>query len=169
VATRFGPERQIIRQAAAQRKNLGWVAPQWAKIATQIKGCGVEIAKLDHVSEVLAWLHSAEIYATSSDPTLRRVALDALQVTIERLLTVRNAKDWAPLVDTTCKILPLLARALSADNRARLTTLLTTTERVVPVIRVHAGMLAVLYPWTAFRLIVRAPKFGPPLRDRNAS
>lgn len=168
VSERFGPQRQLIRQAAAQRKNLGWVAPQWTKIATQIKGRSVDTAKHDHVSEVLGWLHAVEVYATSTDPTLRQVARDTLQATTERLLTVRNAKDWAPLVDTTCKILPMLAQALSAGNRARLTSLLTTTERVLPVIRVHAGMLALLYPWTAFRLIVRAPKFAPPLRERLA-
>lgn len=168
VNERFGPERTLIRKAAAQCKNLGWVAPQWARIATQIKGHGVEIAKLDQVSEVLAWLHTVEIYVTSADPTLRPVALEGLQAATERLLTVRNAKDWAPLVDTTGKILPMLTQAFSADNRARLTKLLATTERVLPVIRIHAGMLAVLYPWPAFRLIARAPKFAPPLRDQSA-
>lgn len=161
VTAHFGPERQIIRQAAALRKNLGWVAPQWDAIARQTKARKSDTAKFDGISDVLAWLHAVEVYVKSREPALRAAALEAMQAATERLLTVRNARDWAPLVVTTSKLLTSVDAALSAENRARLTDLLTATEPVVGVVRIYANMLAILYPWLAFRLIVKAPKFGP--------
>jgi hypothetical protein len=167
VTPHFGPERTIIRQAAAQRRSLGWVAPQWDAIASQTKARNADTAKFDGVSEVLAWLHAVEVYVKSREPALRATALEALHAATERLLAVRNARDWAPLVVTTGQLLPSVEAALSAENRARLTALLTATEPVVGVVRSYANMLAILYPWLAFRLIVKAPKFGPPASRRG--
>jgi hypothetical protein len=83
--------------------------------------------------------------------------LQSLQAATERLLTVRNAQDWAPLVEMTCKRLAWLPPLLSSDNHARLHVLLATTVRVKPMIRRYAGLIAVLYPWISFRLIVKPP------------
>src|SRR5690606_1495449 len=107
------------------------------------------------------WLQAVETYVRSKKPALRATALEALHAATERLLTVKNARDWAPLVVTTGKLLASVDAALSAENRARLTALLTAPEPVVGVVRSYANILAILYPWIAFRLIVKAPKFGP--------
>ncbi|MDB5613144.1 MAG: hypothetical protein JWQ22_797, partial [Devosia sp.] len=99
----FGPDRAIIRQAASQRKDLGWVAPQWFAISSQLRGTSTYEANADHVSEARAFLHSVEAYTRGSDPAPRPDAMQSLQVSTERLLTVQNAKDWAPLVEMTCE------------------------------------------------------------------
>lgn len=161
VIVAFGPDRAIIRQAASQRKNLGWVAPQWFAIASKMRGPSTYDAGNDHVSEVLAWLHSVEAYTKADDIAHRAVFLQSLQAATERLLTVQNAHDWAPLIELTCKRLAWLQPLFSPDNQALLHSLLATTKMVKPIVRKYAGMLAVLYPWISFRLIVKAPKFGP--------
>lgn len=157
----FGPDRGIIRQAASQRRNLGWVAPQWFHISSQICGPSTYDAGNDHISEVLAWLFAVEAYIKGDDIVHRAVFLQSLQVATERLLTVQNAHDWAPLVELTCKRLAWLQPLLSPENHALLHSLLATTKMVKPMVRKYAGMLAVLYPWISFRLIVKPPKFGP--------
>jgi hypothetical protein len=170
VTALFGPDRAIIRQAASQRKNLGWVAPQWFAIVSQIRGPSTSAAMDDNVSEVLAWLHAVEAYTRAHDEAKCAIALQSLQVATERLLTVQNAQDWAPFVEMTCRRWAWLPTLLSPDNQARLHVLLATTVQVKPLIRRYAGMIAVLYPWLSFRLIVKAPKFGPSrLRGPGAS
>ncbi|MDP2779299.1 hypothetical protein [Devosia sp.] len=47
---------------------------------------------------------------------------------------------------------------------ARLNDLLTSTDKVRPPLRLHAGIIAALYPWLGRRLLMKAPKFGPKMR-----
>jgi len=84
------------------------------------------------------------------------------------VLTIRNAKDWKPLVETVCKMSPPVKAALAADHRDQLNVLLATDEHTTSVIRNHAQMLSVLFPWLGFKLLVKAPRFGPSINRRNS-
>ncbi|MEO8683445.1 MAG: DUF6035 family protein [Devosia sp.] len=163
VAENFGDQRTFIRSAINQGKSLEWMRPEWTKISSQITGRDVSIAKRDGVGAVLPWLLAVESYATCAEPAARADAIVSMHAETKTLLSSPNARDWAPLVETVLKMLGSVQAAVSVDNRDRLNALLATTEAVAPVIRVHAGMLSVLFPWLAFKLIVKAPKFGPSL------
>ncbi|KKC34218.1 hypothetical protein [Devosia psychrophila] len=62
------------------------------------------------------------------------------------------------------KVWPVIETAMSPANTARLHRLQTHTGVVRPFLRWHASMLAVLFPWLGYRLLVKAPKYGPSLR-----
>jgi hypothetical protein len=52
------------------------------------------------VGAVLAWLFAVEAYASCTEPRARPVALTAMHQATANLLATRNAKDWAPLMET---------------------------------------------------------------------
>ena len=156
----FGPQRSYIRVAITQGKSLEWMRPEWTRIANQIKGRSVDTAMADGLGEVLSWLYAAEAYVTCADQTARTGALASLQTASTTLLFHRKAKDWSPLVEAVRQMLPSVRAAESVHVRSQFNVLLNTTEPVAPVIRVHAGMISVLFPWVSFRLLAKAPQFA---------
>ncbi len=168
VGQHFGPQRASMRAALAEGKPLEWMRPEWTTIARQIKGRDIDTAITQGVGAVLPWLFAAEAYASCAEPTARPVALAAMHQATAAVLTIRNAKDWAPLVETVCKMSPPVQAAISPDHRDQLNTLLATAEPTTSVIRNHAQMLSVLFPWLGFKLLVKAPKFGPSINRRNS-
>ncbi|MGV3576331.1 MAG: DUF6035 family protein [Devosia sp.] len=161
VSQHFGPQRASMRSALAEGKPLEWMRPEWTTITRQIKGRDIDTAIAQGVGAVLAWLFAVEAYVSCTVPTARRVALAAMHQATAAVLTIRNANDWAPLMETVCKMSPPVQAALAVDHRDQLNALLATAERVTPVIRNHAQMLSVLFPWVGFKLVVKAPRFGP--------
>lgn len=168
VGQHFGPERAAMRSSLAEGKPLEWMRFEWTTIARQIKGRDIDTAIAQSVGAVLAWLSAAEAYASCAEPTARPVALAAMHQATAAVLTIRNAKDWAPLVETVCKMSPPVQAALAADHRDQLNVLLATAEHTRSVIRNHAQMLSVLFPWLGFKLLVKAPRFGPSINRRNS-
>lgn len=163
----FGPQRSYIRAAIAQGKSMEWMRPEWTRIATQIKGRDVDTASADGMGAIIAWLHAVEAYVTCAEPPARIEAQAMLRAATSTLLSHRRAKDWAPLVETVLQV-PSVRAAIREDTQSQLSALLAATEPVAPVIRVHAGMIAVLFPWIGFRLLARAPKFAPSAYHRSS-
>lgn len=161
VAQHFGPQRASMRSALAEGKALAWMRPEWTTIARQIKGRDIDTAIAQGVGAVLAWLFAVEAYASCTEPTARRPALAAMHQATATVLTIRNANDWAPLMETVCKMSPPVQAAIGADHRDQLNALLAATEPTTSVVRNHAQMLSVLFPWIAFKLLVKAPRFNP--------
>jgi hypothetical protein len=161
--TLFAPDRSAIRQAAGASQNLRTVGLQWARIANAIRGFSIEAAISDDVGLVLAFLAQVERWATAA-PADRPARQPELQGRLNGLLAGRHGLHWAPLVEAVCKSVPALMPALSATNLARLNAHRTTSATVRPLLRWHAGMLCVLFPWVAFRLMAKAPKHLPQLR-----
>ncbi|MBK1792936.1 hypothetical protein JHL21_00320 [Devosia sp. WQ 349] len=168
VGQHFGAQRASMRSALAEGKELEWMRPEWTTIARQIKGRDIDTAITQGVGAVLAWLFAAEAYASCTEPTARPFALEAMLQATATVLTVRNAKDWAPLIETVCKMSPQVRAALTAGHRDQLNALLATTEGVTPTIRNHAQMLSVLFHWIGFQLLVKAPRFAPHIQRRSS-
>ena len=83
------------------------------------------------------------------------------------LLATCNGLHWAPLVTMVAMVfstLPVIKAAVDPATMARLNALLISTVKVRPLLRLHAGMIAALYPWLGRRLLMKAPKFGPKMR-----
>ncbi|MDP2779135.1 hypothetical protein, partial [Devosia sp.] len=111
----------------------------------------------------LAFLAQVEVFDThqsGSRPSIER----ELQRRLGTLLASRHGLHWVPLVLMVFSTLPAIKAAVDPATMARLNTLLTSTEKVRPLLRMHAGMIAALYPWLGRRLLMKAPKFGPKMR-----
>ena len=161
--TLFGPDRSAIRQAAGASQNLRTVGLHWTRIANAIRGSSIEAAIPDDVGLVLAFLAQVERFATAA-PADRAGRQPELQKRLDGLLSGRHGLHWAPLVELACKTIPGLMPALSPTNLARLNAHRTASDKVRPLLRWHAGMLCVLFPWLGFRLLAKAPKHLPQLR-----
>lgn len=161
--TLFGPDRSAIRCAASADQSLRTVGLHWTRIAEAIRASRIEAAISDDVGPVLAFLALVERWVTAA-PADRPVKLPELQRRLDSLLAARHGLHWAPLVEVVCKTIPALVPALSPANLARLNAHRTAADTVRPLLRWHAGMLCVLFPWVAFRLMAKAPKHLPQLR-----
>ncbi|MDF2797365.1 MAG: hypothetical protein K0R85_109 [Devosia sp.] len=159
----FGPQRQAIRRAAAKNMSSAAVFEHWNHIARAIGGLNEDSAIPQGVGAVLAFLTQVEICCNVA-PDQRASAQLELQQRLKTLLDSRHALHWAPLVVQVFKALPGIEPAICPANSARLTALLTQTHTVKPTLRWYAGMIGVLHPFLAFRLLVKAPKFLPSLR-----
>ena len=161
--TLFGPDRSAIRQAAGAGQNLRAVGLHWTRIAEAIHGSSTGAAISDDVGLVLAFLAQVERFATAA-PADCAARQPELQKRLDGLLAGRHGLHWAPLVELACKTIPALMPALSPTNLTRLNAHRTASETVRPLLRWHAGMLCVLFPWVSFRLLAKAPKHLPQLR-----
>jgi hypothetical protein len=161
--TLFGPDRSAIRQAAGASQTLRTVGLHWTRIANAIRGSSIEAAIPDDVGLVLAFLAQVERFATAA-PADRAGRRPELQKRLDDLLSGRHGLHWAPLVELACKAIPGLMPALSPTNLARLNAHRTASNTVRPLLRWHAGMLCVLFPWLGFRLLAKAPRHLPQLR-----
>jgi hypothetical protein len=161
--TLFGLDRSAIRHAAGAGQNLRTVGLHWTRIANAVRGSSIEAAIADDVDAVLAFLAQVERFATAA-PADRPAKLPELHKRLDALLTGRHGLHWAPLVELACKSIPAVMPALSPANVARLNDHRTSAGTVRPLLRWHAGMLCVLFPWLGFRLLAKAPKHLPQLR-----
>lgn len=159
----FGPQRQAIRRAAAKNMSSAAVFEHWNHIARAIGGLNEDSAIPQGVGLVLAFLAQVEICCNVALEQRASAQLE-LQQRLKMLLGSRHALHWAPLVVQVFKSLPGIEPAIGPANSARLTALLTQTHTVKPLLHWYAGMIGVLHPWLAFRLVVKAPKFLPSLR-----
>jgi hypothetical protein len=159
----FGPQRQAVRRAAAMDMGSAAVFEHWNHLARAIGGLNEDSAVAQGVGAVLAFLAQVEI-CCNVVPEQRPTAQRELQQRLQTLLDSRHALHWAPLVIHVFKALPGIEPLIGPANKARLNALLTQTHTVKPLLRWHAGMIGVLHPWLAFRLLVKAPKFLPNLR-----
>lgn len=160
--TLFGPDRSAIRQAAGAGQNLRTVGLHWTRIANAVRGSSIEAAISDDVGPVLAFLAQVERFATAA-PADRAARQPELHKRLDGLLAGRHGLHWAPLVELACKTIPALMPALSPDNVALLNAHRTSTGTVRPLLRWHAGMLCLLFPWASFRLLAKAPRHLPQL------
>ncbi|MEO9299756.1 hypothetical protein [Devosia alba] len=163
VSASLGAERQAICRAAAMDQGLAPVGLQWTRLARFIRGPGVDAAIASDVGKVLAFLAQVEVFVThqsGSRPSIER----ELQRRLGTLLASRHGLHWVPLVLMVFSTLPAIKAAVDPATMARLNTLLISTEKVRPLLRMHAGMIAALYPWLGRRLLMKAPKFGPKMR-----
>ncbi|HTN62757.1 MAG TPA: hypothetical protein VL147_14620 [Devosia sp.] len=163
VSASFGAERQAICRSAMMNQGLAPVRLQWSRIARFVCGCGVEIAISNDIGPALAFLAQVEVFVvhqSGSRPTIER----ELQRRLTTLLASRNGLHWAPLVSVVFSTLPAVKTGVDPVTMVRLNALLTRTDTVRPLLRYHAGMIAVLYPWLGHRLLMKAPKFGPNMR-----
>ena len=161
--TLFGPDRSAIRQAAGAGQNLRAVGLHWSRIAEAIHGSSTGAAISDDVGLVLAFLAQVERFATAATAD-RAARQPQLQRRLDGLLSGPHGLHWAPLVEVACKTIPMLMPALSPTNLARLNAHRTAPATVRPLLRWHAGMLCVLFPWLGFRLLAKAPRHLPQLR-----
>ncbi|KRA42045.1 hypothetical protein ASD80_09980 [Devosia sp. Root635] len=163
VSASLSVERQAICRAATMNQGLAPVGLQWTRLARFICGPRVDAAIASDVGKVLAFLAQVEVFVThqsGSRPSIER----ELQRRLGTLLASRHALHWAPLVLMVFSTLPSIKAAVDPATMTRLNTLLTSTETVRPLLRLHAGMIAALYPWLGRRLLMKAPKFGPKMR-----
>lgn len=163
VSASLGVERQAICRAAAMDQGLAPVGLQWTRLARFICGTGADTAIASDVGKVLAFLAQVEVFVThqsGSRPSIER----ELQRRLGTLLASRHGLHWAPLVLMVFSTLPSIKAAVDPATMARLNALLTSTEKVRPLLRMHAGMIAALYPWLGRRLLMKAPKFDPKMR-----
>ncbi|WP_193337157.1 competence protein CoiA family protein [Devosia beringensis] len=163
VSASLGAERQAICRAAAMNQGLAPVGLQWTRLARFICGPGIDGSITSDVGKVLAFLAQVEVFVThqsGSRPSIER----ELQRRLGTLLAGRHALHWAPLVLMVFSTLPSIKAAVDPTTMARLNTLLTSTGKVRPLLRMHAGMIAALYPWLGRRLLMKAPRFGPKMR-----
>jgi len=163
VSASLGAERQAICRAAAMDQGLAPVGLQWTRLARFICGPGIDGAIASDVGKVLAFLAQVEVFVThqsDSRPSIER----ELQRRLGTLLAGRHALHWSPLVLMVFSTLPSIKAAVDPATTARFNALLTSTEKVRPLLRMHAGMIAALYPWLGRRLLMKAPKFGPKMR-----
>nr|WP_314262450.1 hypothetical protein [uncultured Devosia sp.] len=159
----FGPQRQAIRRAAAMNLASTAVFEHWNHIARTIGGLNEDSAIAQDLGAVLAFLTQVEI-CCNVVPEQRPGAHNELQQRLKILLATRHALHWAPLMLHVFKVLPAIEPVIGPANSARLNLLLTQPHTVKPLLRWYAGMICVLHPWLAFRLLVKAPKFLPNLR-----
>ncbi|MBJ6989020.1 hypothetical protein [Devosia sp. MC521] len=139
------------------------VGLHWTRLARFIRGPGIDGAIASDVGKVLAFVAQVEVFIThqsGSRPSIER----ELQRRLGPLLASRHALHWAPLVLMVFSTLPSIKAAVDATTMARLNALLTSTDKVRPLLRLYAGMIAALYPWLGRRLLMKAPKFGPKMR-----
>lgn len=159
----FGAERSAIRRNAAAGTSLSAVGLHWCQVSQTIHGSSLDSALADGVSTVLALMAQVEIYATLA-PDQRVTAQLTLQNRLDNLLSHRHALHWAPLVAEVIKVWPIVETAMSPANTALLHRLQTHTGIVRPLLRWHAAMLSMLFPWLGYRLLAKAPKYVPSLR-----
>jgi hypothetical protein len=163
VSASLGAERQAICRAAAMDQGVVPVGLQWTRLARFIRGPGVDAAIVSDVGKVLAFLAQVEVCVThqsGSRPSIER----ELQRRLTNLLASRHGLHWAPLVLMVFGALPAIKAAVDPATMARFNALLTSPDTVRPLLRLHAGMIAALYPWLGRRLLMKAPKFGPKMR-----
>lgn len=163
VSASLSVERQAICRAAAMDQGLATVGLQWTHLARFVCGPRVDAAIASDVGKVLAFLAQVEVFIThqsGSRPSIER----EMQRRLGTLLASRHGLHWAPLVLIVFSILPSIKAAVDPATMARLNALLTSTETVRPLLRMHGGMVAALYPWLGRRLLMKAPKFGPKMR-----
>lgn len=159
----FGPQRRAIRRAAAQNQGPAAIFEHWNSIARTICTLTEDSAIAQDVAHVLVFLAQVEVLNRAA-PEQQAGAAQELQRRLAALLATRNALHWAPLVVQVLGAVPAIEPAIGEANGARLSSLLSQSEPVKPLLRWHGAMLSVLHPWLSFRLVTKAPKFPPSLR-----
>ncbi|MGV8834244.1 MAG: hypothetical protein ACOH2N_19945 [Devosia sp.] len=163
VSTSLGAERQAICCAAAMNQGLPPVGLQWTRLARFVCGPRVDAAIASDVGKVLSFLAQVEVFVSHQSGSRPSIECE-LQRRLGTLLAGRHALHWAPLVLMVFSTLPSIKAAVDPATMARLNSLHTSTEKVRPLLRMNAGMIAALYPWLGRRLLMKAPRFGPKMR-----
>ena len=154
----FKAERAAIRRNAKLLRDIDGIFREWSTISRAVKGRMFDDAKFDPIGDVIAWLATVETFITRGGANVGEFS-----AATDTLLSARTARHWAPLIELTCQLLPSITAGLSARHKSRLAAMLATKEPVVPLMRLNASMLSVLYPWLGFHLLAKPPKFAPPL------
>ena len=166
-AASFGRQRRAVRRASAQNQAPASIFEHWNHIARTICALNEDSAIAQDVGPVLVFLAQVEVLNRAAPEQRNGAELEPRQ-RLAALLATKNALHWAPLVVQVFSAVPAIEPAIGEANRARLSTLLTQTRTVEPLLRWHGAMLSVLHPWLAFRLVTKPPKFPPNLRLRSS-
>nr|WP_295884951.1 hypothetical protein [uncultured Devosia sp.] len=154
----FGASRQRIRENAARGLPLKTVMPEWRAIASHVDGDKYDRAAGDGLGPVLAFLQQVEgccldLTIETDDAMLRELR--------RRIDIVLNQPGWAPLVELVMGLVPGMAGAMGPAQLEQLHR--ATASRGGSTMTWYRSMLSVLYPWLAYQLIARAPRFTPNL------
>lgn len=154
----LGAPRERIRDNAARGLPLKAVMPDWRAIASYVDGDKYDRAGGDGLGAILAFLEQVErccmdLTIETDDAMLRELR--------RRTDIVLNQPGWAPLVELVLGIVPGMDDAMGPAQLEQLHR--ATARRGSSIMTWYRSMLSVLYPWLAYQLIARAPRFTPNL------
>lgn len=138
--------------------------PEWRAIASHVDGDRYDRAAGDKLGAVLAFLQQVE--SCCLDLTIETD--DAMLRELRRRADIVLAQPgWAPLVELVLRIAPGMDDAMGPAQVEQLHR--ATARRGSSIMTWYRSMLSVLYPWLAYQLIARAPRFTPNLAGFTGS
>ena len=168
-----GPSPGVIRIArsgvhrgrpAARGLPLKTVVVDWRAIASHFDGNRYDRAAGDALGEALAFLRQVELCRMDLTVETDQAMLRDLR---RRTDVVLNEPGWAPLVELVLRLVPGMDDAMGPAQLEQLHR--ATARRGSSTMTWCRSMLSVLYPWLAYQLIARAPRFTPNLAGFTGS
>lgn len=160
----FGALRQRIRDNAARGLPLKTVVVDWRAIASHVDGDKYDRAAGDGLGEAIAFLQQVERCCMDLAVETDQAMLRDLRRRTDLLL---SQPGWASLVELVLRIVPGMDGAVGPAQLEQLHR--ATARRGSSTMTWYRSMLSVLYPWMAYQLIARAPRFTPNLEGFTGS